>query len=229
MDTHYDIARLPEVGSTQDVAAAAARERGRPVLVVADRQSAGRGRQGRTWLEPDHGLFSSYAFGCDWPAHEVPLLALCTAVAVGRAVEALADVDVGYKWPNDLMIDERKVGGILAHTSEGLVTIGCGINLTWADPPGFATALLSSPPATDLAPRLAIGWVDRLRDIVAAGADAWPRAAYADACVTIGRHVRWESGSGTATGITGDGSLVVDGPEGRTEVLSGDVHLLSHN
>ena len=229
MDTHYDIARLPEVASTQDVAATSARERGRPVLVVADRQTAGRGRQGREWLEPDHGLYSSYAFRCSWPAHDIPLLALCTAVAVGGAVADLVGIDIAYKWPNDLMVDERKVGGILPDASGDLVTIGCGVNLMWEAPPSFAGALMSSAPGSDLAPRLAIAWVDRLRAMVAAGPDAWPHEAYESSCMTIGRDVRWKEGSGTVAGIARDGSLVVDGAHGRTHVLTGEVHLLGDN
>lgn len=229
MATHYDIARLDEVASTQDVATEEALRRGRPMLVIADRQTAGRGRGDRTWIEPDHGLFSSYAYRSDWPSASVPLLALCAAVAVRTAIAEVVGVSAACKWPNDLVIDERKVGGILPDASDGLITIGCGLNLAWEDPPEFATALLDAAPEPDLAPRLAIAWVDAFRRIVDAGPDAWPRDAYESACLTIGRRVRWDGGEGVATGIGPDGHLVVEGAHGTVEVLSGAVHLLGHN
>lgn len=229
MDTHYDIIRLPEVGSTQDVAVEEAERRGRPVLVIADRQVSGRGRQGRAWIEPDQGLYSSFSFTCPWPADARPLLALCTAVAVRRTVSNSLGIDLACKWPNDLLLDDRKVVGILPDSSGSLVTIGCGVNLAWADPPDFAAALLDEPSGHDLAPTLAIGWVDELRRLIDGGAETWPRAEYEGACVTLGRDVSWEGGSGTAVAIGPNGHLLVDGPEGRSEVIASEVHLLPRN
>ena len=229
MATHYDIARLHEAASTQDIAQEEAVRRGRPMLVIADRQTAGRGRGGRVWIEPDHGLFSSYAFRTPWPSDATPLFALVAAVAVRRAIDDVLGIDVGCKWPNDLVDADRKVGGILPDASDGLVTIGCGVNLAWNDPPDFATALLDTPPAPDVAPRLAVGWVDGFREILAEGPEAWPREEYEASCVTIGRRVRWEHGEGIATGVDAGGHLLVDGSDGASAVVSGAVHLLAHN
>lgn len=229
MATHYDMMRLPEVDSTQDLATAAARRRNRPVLVVADRQVAGRGRQGRSWIEPDHGLYSSYAFECDWPAESVPILALCTAIAVRRAVRDVLGLGVRFRWPNDLYVRQRKVGGILPDVTGDIVTIGCGVNLTWSDPPAFASGLLDSAPSDWVAPSLAVAWVEHFRAIVDDGPQAWPHAEYTEACDTIGQRVTWDGGEGVATGIRPDGHLSVEGAEGVVDVVSGDVHLLGHD
>ena len=229
MDTHYDIIRLPEVESTQDVATDEAIRRNRSMLVVADRQVAGRGRQGRSWIEPDRGLYSSYAFRCGWPSESLPLLALGTAVAVRRAIRDVCGIDIACKWPNDLIVDDRKVGGILPDSSDDLVTIGCGVNLAWADPPEFAAAILSDPPDPALAPALAIAWVDELRGIVERGPDDWPRSEYESACVTLGRAVAWDGRSGRAVGIAPNGHLRVHGPDGMEDIVAGEVHLHPRN
>jgi biotin-(acetyl-CoA carboxylase) ligase len=80
-----------------------------------------------------------------------------------------------------------------------------------------------------LAPGLAVAWVDHLRGIIAEGPGAWPRSDYRNACVTLGRTVRWDGGEGTATDVGADGHLVVETPEGTSRVVAGDVHLLGHN
>lgn len=229
MDTPYDIIRLPEIGSTQDRAIDEARHRGRDMLVVADRQVTGRGRQGREWIEPDHGLYSSYAFVNPWPTESAALLALCTAVAVRRAVRDVLELAVECKWPNDIVFAGRKVGGILPDAVDGWVTIGCGLNLAWSEPPEFASALLDAPPGPATAPALAIAWVDHLRAIISDGPEAWPRSTYKQACTTLGKRVRWDGGEGTAVDIAADGHLIVDTTSGTTTVIGGDVHLLGHN
>jgi BirA family biotin operon repressor/biotin-[acetyl-CoA-carboxylase] ligase len=230
MATHYDIIQLERVASTQDAAAEAFDATGVPTLVVADRQLDGRGRSGRAWLEPDHAMFSSYAFDPDWPSADLPLIPLCAAVAVRAAILSETDRRVDLKWPNDLMLGGRKVGGILVEASDGTVVVGCGVNLAWDTPPPYADALLASPIEADaarsLASTIASRWVEGLRAIVAAGADRWPRSDFVEGCVTVGSRVAWDRGEGVATDVAEDGSLIVETGGGTVAILSGDVHLL---
>ncbi len=230
MDTHYDIVHLDRAASTQDAASEAFAATGVPTLVVADHQDGGRGRSGRSWLAPDLALFSSYASVPEWTPEDFPLIPLCTAVAVREAIASETDVQVDLKWPNDLLVRGRKVGGILVEGSGGTVVVGCGVNLAWASPPPYAGALLTAgidPEASrKLARRIARGWVDGLLAIMASGAHRWPRDAFLEGCVTVGSHVAWDGGGGVAVTIAEDGSLVVDAPGGTVALVSGDVHLL---
>ena len=225
MATHYDIVRCAEVATTQDVANDRFSQTARATLVVADRQVAGRGRQGRTWLEPDRGMFSSLASSSGWESQDLTLVPLCAAVSVAEAVADEVSVGVDLKWPNDLLVEGRKIGGILVEASGTRITVGCGVNLWWADPPPFASAVFAVDPGADAAERLAIGWVDRLLDALARPAAEWPRDAYVERCVTLGSEVEWSSDRGVATGIGSDGALMVETAHGQVEVRQGDVHL----
>lgn len=226
--TQYDIVRLDQVDSTQDIAAARSSAANAPVLVVAERQVAGRGRQGRTWVQPDRGMFSSFSLPAPWPIESLTLLPLCVGVSVRRAVRNLAGIEVDLKWPNDLLLSETKLGGILVEVADGTVTAGCGLNVYWAEAPNYATGLLAEDPGPDFATRLAHAWADEFLEIAEGGHTHWPEAEYREACITIGVEVAWSDGSGTAVDLAPSGALVVDTAEGRVEITSGDVHLRSH-
>lgn len=228
MATPYDIVRVAGVGSTQDEARRVVGTGIDTVLVIADTQVAGRGRQGRTWLAPDQGVFASLSFTSAWPPDRFPLIPLCAGVAARGAVESVMGVSVGCKWPNDLLVGGRKVGGLLAEASGDRVTVGWGLNLWWAEPPPYATALLRSPGAEELAADLARSWADAVLDLMSDVPDAWPVDAYRSACITLGADVAWDGGTGRATDVDDHGRLVVSGPEGIHVLVSGDVHLLEH-
>ena len=225
MATHYDIVRCGEVASTQDVANDRFSSTGAATLVVAARQVDGRGRQGRTWLEPDRGLFSSLAYESRWADGKLTLIPLAVAVAVAEAIEAATRTTVDLKWPNDLLVDGKKIGGILVEASGSRVTVGVGVNLWWDAPPEFASAVFPTDPGDAAAEQLAVSWVDRLLEVAAGAATGWPRDAYVERCVTLGSDVTWASGTGRATGIGDDGSLTVETSSGTVEVRHGDVHL----
>jgi BirA family biotin operon repressor/biotin-[acetyl-CoA-carboxylase] ligase len=228
MATPYDIVRVAGVGSTQDEARRLVGTGIDTVLVVADTQVAGRGRQGRAWLAPDQGVFASLSFTCAWPPDRFPLVPLCAGLAARTVVESATGVLVGCKWPNDLVVDGRKVGGLLAEASGDRITVGWGLNLWWAEPPSYASSLLPSPGQEELAADLAGSWADAVLDLVAGGPDAWPVDAYRSACITLGAHVRWDGGMGRVMDVDDHGRLVVDGSEGIHVLVSGDVHLLEH-
>ncbi|MCX6100699.1 MAG: biotin--[acetyl-CoA-carboxylase] ligase, partial [Candidatus Bipolaricaulota bacterium] len=90
--------------------------------VAADEQTAGRGRHGRSWLSPTGGLYVTFIVPNDG------LIALRAGLAAARAVEDLS-IPVRLKWPNDLIVSERKLGGILIETARDVALVGVGINL----------------------------------------------------------------------------------------------------
>ena len=211
--------------STQDVAIDAFMQSGRATLVVADRQVAGRGRQGRGWIEPDRGMFSSLVFATSWPVATRTLIPLTASVAVRRTIAEVADVDVVLKWPNDVLAGDHKVGGILVEASDERITVGCGVNLWWAEPPAFARAIFGEDPGPEVGALLAARWVETFLDFESAGPDQWPRSEYEASCVTLGSAVEWEAGSGVAAAIAANGGLVVDTSDGTVVIEHGDVHL----
>ena len=225
LDTPYDIVHEGEVASTQDVSVDVFGRSGRAVLVIADRQVEGRGRQGRAWVEPDRGMFSSFTYATTWPIESRTLIPLTAAVAVRRAVASVAGVTLDAKWPNDLMSAGRKVGGLLVEATDDRVTVGCGVNLWWRDPPDYAAAVFHDDPGPEAATDLARAWVDEFRALTEPGPESWPRSEYEAACVTLQAQVRWDDGEGLAVGVAANGGLVVETASGLVTVEHGDVHL----
>jgi BirA family biotin operon repressor/biotin-[acetyl-CoA-carboxylase] ligase len=225
MATHYDIVQMQSAHSTQDVATDAFTSSGRPTLVVADRQLEGRGRHGRKWVQPDRALFSSFSFVSRWDQVDLPLLPLCAAVAVRRAIIDVAATTVSLKWPNDLLLVRKKTGGILVEASDQRVTVGCGLNLWWSEPPSFASAISQEDPGEALAAAIATAWVDALIDIAEHDPGEWPIDEYRNACVTLGSRVSWSSGVGVAENISENGHLLVATGDGTVTLSAGDVHL----
>jgi BirA family biotin operon repressor/biotin-[acetyl-CoA-carboxylase] ligase len=192
-------------------------------LVTAAEQSAGRGRQGRAWSAPAGlGLLMSVLLR-DWPR----LLPLSAAVAVAETVGEGAAI----KWPNDVLLGDHKVAGILAEgrPQEGWMVIGVGLNVAVRPnelPPELRdTAATMGLDSTEVEPTLA-RLLERLERWLTAGEpevlDAW-RARDALA----GRAVAWAGGAGTAAGVDEDGRLVVELADGggRTALDAGEVHL----
>jgi BirA family biotin operon repressor/biotin-[acetyl-CoA-carboxylase] ligase len=225
-----DLRVTAETGSTNADVAERARD-GAPegLVLVAERQTAGRGRQGRVWESPARaGIAVSVLLrpaGID-PAR-YGWLSLLAGVALVETVRRIAEVDAVLKWPNDLLIDERKCAGILAEVAEpGAVVVGLGLNTTLRkhELPGLdATSLaLAGAACVDRDPLLRATlraletWYLRWRD---AGGDAEVsglREAYAFHCATLGREVtvHLPDGSelrGLAEVVDLDGRLVVDG------------------
>jgi len=214
---------LRETASTNDRARELA-TRGAPhgTLVTAAAQSAGRGRQGRTWsAPPGHALLMSLVLR---DAH--PLLPLAAAVGVADAVGA----DAQIKWPNDVLLSDRKVSGILAEgrPQEGWAVLGIGVNVAVRvedlPPELHATAATLGREPSGVEAFLDSLLVSLSRALALAPdelLDAWRGR---DAL--RGRQVTWQAGSGTAAGIDGEGRLIVELPGGgRTTLDAGEVHL----
>jgi BirA family biotin operon repressor/biotin-[acetyl-CoA-carboxylase] ligase len=217
MATPYLQLWAEEVPSTQDLARS---ELGAlPVLVAAERQTAGRGRGGAAWLSAPRALAVSVAFR---PSDDdLRPFSLMAGVAAARVLEG-----VGLKWPNDLMSDGAKVGGILVERADELV-VGMGVNLWWPDAPEGIGALHDADPGAVKHARIAAMWAAELMRLV--DADEWPLDEYRSLCSTLGKTISWEpDGHGNAVDVAEDGSLVVEVSGGRQTLTSGAIKHLRH-
>jgi BirA family biotin operon repressor/biotin-[acetyl-CoA-carboxylase] ligase len=224
MATHYDTVHLSEVASTQDESRLRFDRSARPTLVVAERQFEGRGRQGRAWEQADRAMFASYTYETTWPQATRSLIPLVCGLAMREAIVDLADVDVSLKWPNDLMLGQKKLGGILVEASGSHITAGCGVNLWWREPYEGSSTLYGADPGPSAATGLAAEWIKRLHTHLARGPVEWHRDDYVAASATLGRPIVWDSGEGVASDIDHDGALVVSTPSGSVTIHAGDVH-----
>jgi BirA family biotin operon repressor/biotin-[acetyl-CoA-carboxylase] ligase len=213
-------------------------------VLVADEQTAGRGRMGRSWVsQPGASLtFSVLIRPLPVPPARRGWLPLLTGVAVATAVRSVAGVPATLKWPNDVLAGDRKLAGILAEQSGDAVVIGIGVNV--ATPADALPVSPSGLPATSL---LAEG-ADVARDVLLvetlrqlegfylpfrADPDPEPSgllAAYRALCATLGRQVRVElPGGNVLTGraqdVDADGRLAVREADATsaTSVSAGDV------
>ena len=233
-----------EVTSTQQVA----RERARqgapaPTVVLAERQSAGRGRHGRIWVSPRGcGIYMSVLLRPQLAPSQASLLSLAAGLAVRRGVFRRTGMACDLKWPNDLLRGNGKVCGILTEVASDpdhihFAVVGMGVNVNFSeqrDPEGtflFPPAFLQQ----DASVPVHRGWLvvailEELMPLVAAlecgGAEALV-AAYAANCTTLGRCVRMltDQGSteGTAKTLSPEGALVVETSEGLRTFTSADV------
>ncbi len=222
-----------ETTSTNDLAKAHAQEGGAlPALFVAQRQSAGRGRMGHTFLSEDGGLYMSLVFCPSVQAAQGVRLTAYTATVCARRLEELCGARVDIKWVNDLYMNGKKVGGIL---TEGALTdggrlayavIGIGINLCHvAFPPELAPIATSVEDQTGVR-LVAAALADDLAQALLAG-DAWsPQVAedYRRRCCTVGKAVTVLRGTqrydAVAVGVGDDCTLTVRRADGTEEVLS---------
>jgi BirA family transcriptional regulator, biotin operon repressor / biotin---[acetyl-CoA-carboxylase] ligase len=228
------------IGSTNDRARAAlADPDGEGLAVVADLQTAGRGRQGRGWLSPPGvNLMCSVGLRPHIPAEQAGLLGLAAAVAVREACRPWAALEI--RWPNDLVAAEgSKVAGLLIETAlDGerisLAVLGIGINVNWrrAEMPGgiaeTATSLWdlagASVDRVALLTRLLAALDDEVKGLEDGRS---PVERYRAASWLDGRQVQIDLGDrqlgGAVAGIADDGSLLVDGPAGRVALSHGEV------
>ncbi|MCW2680439.1 MAG: biotin--[acetyl-CoA-carboxylase] ligase [Frankiales bacterium] len=220
---------LPEAGSTNAVVAERARAgQAAGLVVVAEAQTAGRGRLDRSWVSPPRaGLTFSVLLRPDLPAAQWPWLSLWGGLAVAEALRERAGVDAELKWPNDVLVDGRKLCGLLAEVPEpGALVLGIGLNVTTSAeelPHAQATSLkLAGARTTDRDTLLRA--VLRSLTTVLGDADA-ARVSYRERCGTIGRMVRVElpagrSVEGVAEAVDDNGRIVVDGvPYGAGDVV----------
>lgn len=217
MATPYLQLWAEEVASTQDLARSELDSL--PVVVAAQRQTAGRGRGGAPWLSAPRALAVSLAFRP--PVDDLRPFSLMAGVAATRGLEG-----VSLKWPNDLLAGGAKVGGILVERADEVV-IGMGVNLWWPDAPEGTGALHEDDPGPGLHAQIAGLWAAELMRLIES--DGWPIDEYRSLCSTLGKEISWEpEGHGTAIDVTEEGALVVETPGGPQTLTSGAIRHLRH-
>ncbi len=206
-------------------------------VLVAGQQEAGRGRLGRTWeSNPGQSLLVSVLLRPDVPAEQAPLLSLAAGVSMGRACDAASGVTVRCKWPNDLVVGERKLGGILAEAgftggTVDHVVIGIGVNVRQHrdDLPEeirkTATSVVIEGGLPDRMTLLA-EYLRELRARAERPEDALTE--YRALCESLGRRVRaavasGQSIEGTAVDIGPSGELLIETAEGTKSVGFGEI------
>ena len=239
LTTHWlghTLTLLQDATSTNELALAAAQS-GSPdgTVIVADRQTAGRGRLARTWESPAaRNLYVSILIRRLPSDERLGWLPLLAGTAAAAAIHILTPLSPSLKWPNDLLVGSKKVGGILSEsqgigTDNACAVLGIGLNVNWL-PEEMPTEL--KPIATSLAAEMQTP-VDRARLLarllieLEQRVDQWRRGdlaglatEYRTHCGTIGQQVRIDVGGGgqlegTVTGIEPDGSLRLHSGSGR--------------
>lgn len=204
------------------------------VCIVADEQTAGRGRLDRTWSSnAGAGVWMSVRVSlAGVPSEQWAVLTMAAALAAQRALIGGCDVPARIKWPNDLVVGARKLGGLLTEVVGSVAIVGIGINVDWpADqlPTPEATSVLVEGGRTDraeLVARILVGLEGLLPGWREGGAQVV--AEFREACSTLGREVTVQlPGGGTLTGIASDiddrGHLIVQDRGTPVSVSAGDV------
>lgn len=235
---HY-FESLPSTNDRAKELAAAQAPEG--TLVVAEGQSAGRGRLGRQWESPlGVGLYVSLVLRPPLPPHELPQITLTTAVAVARALERTVGAAPGIKWPNDLLLGGKKVGGILTEMeteSDQMrhLVVGLGLNVNNREFPeeiaGTATSLALALGRPLARVPLLKAWLEEFEGLYRrflagefpAILEEWKRYT-----VTLGRQVAVRQGPTTVRGlareVAPDGALLIETAPGEVvRVTSGEI------
>lgn len=203
-------------------------------VVVADKQRAGRGRLQRHWLSAEGGLYFSMVLRPELLPREAPLVNLAVALEVVATLEACCGIRAALKWPNDVLVKERKIAGILSQMEmEGesltFLNIGVGINLNNApeisDKPAISALQLTgrrTPRAVFLS-----AFLDRFEQRLATFSRTAVVKDWKEKSITLGRRVTIatvrETYDGLAVDIDDDGALVLQSDDGtRQTVFHGD-------
>lgn len=241
------IVYLPETPSTQIPAKDAARRgAAHGTVFVTEHQTAGRGRRDRRWQSvPGRDLMFSVVLRPDIDMSRLPILNFALAVSVARFLEHFAGVrGVGLKWPNDVLVMEKKICGMICDVSAcgkrlafAVAGIGVNVNRTAGEMPRFeegrreATSILIETGHKGKLPELLGALMSELDTAVSLvcreEGSALLLEEYKNRCVTLGRHVEivTDDGnfSGTAVDITEQGAIRIDGPSGSRSFDAGDV------
>ncbi len=235
ISTNADAFRIAEAGAPEGA------------VVIADTQTGGKGRRGRVWSSPAGvNLYCSVVLRPSIMPHEAPQLTFLSAVAVARAIEQTTELTPEIKWPNDVLIDGRKVAGLLNEMSaetDGInfIILGIGVNLNMTadqfpnDLRQPATSLLLESGSRVCRARFAATMLNELDKLYAEFLgkgfepvrNEWQRRCNANGRVVSVSDAGCESRSGIFAGIDGDGALLMRSGDGRIErIVSGDVRVI---
>jgi len=208
-------------------------------VIVAEEQTAGRGRMGRTWASPRGGIWLSAILRPGLPLARVPLIGLAAAIAAARAIRETTRLLARVKWPNDVMIDGRKVVGILLETAPDAewIVIGIGVNANIAPgalpvrtgfPATSLEAILGHPVDRGALLRALLQGLDRGYERLRSGEVPPTLSAWREMSETLGHPVRVELPDGVVDGVAEDiddtGALLVRRGDGTlAKVFAGDV------
>jgi BirA family biotin operon repressor/biotin-[acetyl-CoA-carboxylase] ligase len=225
--------RWDEVTDSTNTTALAMAAEGAPewTLVAAGHQTAGRGRHGRTWVNrPGRALMCSVVLRPRWAPDRVGLLSLAAGAAMAEAASEVSGRDVRCKWPNDLILGESKVGGILGEaeivgTEVRHAVVGVGVNLEVPDEVPWAGAIGGVDDEALLS-----AFLPRLRSLVE-GVPGQTLERWRAVSATLGRRVEATAvGGDTARGVAADldetGALLIDTGAGRVRVAFGEIRHL---
>jgi BirA family biotin operon repressor/biotin-[acetyl-CoA-carboxylase] ligase len=211
-------------------------------VILAESQTAGRGRVGRTWhSEPESGLYFSLVARPRIPASLAPLFTLATAVAMHNAVERLTKLNVDIKWPNDLLVDGKKVCGILSEIRAEVdrvhaLIIGVGLNVNHARFPEplepIATSLQLASGRSQSRLEIVLEFLEEFENLFTLFEKVGPSAVIEPwtqhSSFAEGRRIKIDDGyrviEGTTRGLNRFGALRVERNDGKVEeVYSGDL------
>lgn len=210
-------------------------------VVVAEEQTAGRGRRGRSWASPRGGVWLSVILSPTLALERVPIVGFAAAIAAAVAIRKTTGLLARLKWPNDVLVDGRKVVGVLteAAPAPGWVVVGIGINANVSrdalpEVPGDRAAslqtLLGRPIDREALTRTLLLELDRWYDtLTSAGVESVLRR-WREMADTLGRAVRVETATATICGVAHDvdeaGALLVRLTDGTLHrVVAGEVRL----
>jgi BirA family biotin operon repressor/biotin-[acetyl-CoA-carboxylase] ligase len=232
----FEVRHYERVGSTNDEARRLAQE-GAPsgTVVHADEQTAGRGRLSRRWVSPPGNLYLSVLLRLDLPAARLAELSFLAALAVADAVDALLprQVRARLKWPNDVLVNDGKVAGVLLEQAEAATILGIGINVVHA-PEGMPYQV--STIATCGGLTTVDGTREKLLEALGSWLAVWQQDGFAPIRAAwlarahppgsaLGVRLADRFITGQFAGLDTDGALLLDTDQGRGRIVAGDVQL----
>ncbi len=234
-----DLRCFNEVCSTNEIARSIARECQSGTVILAETQTRGRGRLSRPWASPPGGIWMSLVLKPKMSLDMAYRINMAVSVAISRTLCALYGLDVGIKWPNDLLIEGRKICGILMEISAEVdrldwAVVGLGINVN-NDVSGFPMEWRSTSLREELG--LEVSRIDLIQKLLFQIEETYQRMHSKDLyeewrrlSATLGKQVRITSASGDITGeaydLAEDGALLIRQENKIKRVLAGDcIHL----
>ena len=182
-----------------------------PILVISFHQEKGKGTSNRNWLNADQSLACSLAFNKDDNQLDETLIPLVAGLCF---TEVLSDLPIFLKWPNDLVVNDLKVGGVLVERFEEKVCIGIGVNYFWKNPKiPNAGALFNVVQKEESIKEHAIKWAEKVYESMTK--NSFSLESYKAKLQTLGKIVEYPEGRGWAEDINENGSLRIKTTEGE--------------